>query len=173
MRAAAVSLCAIPSTEAKRCGETHNPLEPQVTPARNAAGFLLQATAAVACASMLTCADTLPLNQPPPGRRHVDAKGCKGGVSSSGWLSKADLAFHVQWKFLHLWSPCNLSHCSINIHNLTDSYDLTHAEEEKHGEEKRKRGGWERVAMALGRPFTKQSSAVCRLHLKVQLEIGY
>ncbi|GAB4816080.1 hypothetical protein N2152v2_003126 [Parachlorella kessleri] len=40
-------------------------------------------------------------------------------------------------------------------------------EEEKHKEEKQKRGGWQRVAMAAGRPFTKQSSSACQLRLQV------
>lgn len=40
------------------------------------------------------------------------------------------------------------------------------AEEETHQEEKRRQAGWRRAAVALGRPFAKQSAKPCRLHLQ-------
>lgn len=53
----------------------------------------------------------------------------------------------------------------LSLHVLATR--LAAAEEETHEEEQTKRGGWERAAMALGRPVTKQSCASCRLHLQV------
>lgn len=46
-------------------------------------------------------------------------------------------------------------------------FPLWAAAEQKHEEEKRKLGAADRVALALGRPFTNKSSTVCKLHLQV------
>lgn len=98
---------------------------------------------------------------------HVPAaEGCKGRASSSGevlskgcsCLPHSEELLKIPQIYESIYSK--LIHSCI-LHMCT--------EEEKHEEEKQKRGGWERVAMALGRPFTKQSSAVCLLHLQVML----
>jgi hypothetical protein len=47
------------------------------------------------------------------------------------------------------------------------------AEEEKHEEEKSNLSRGERIAMALGRPFTKKDPTVCELHLVVRLQAIY
>jgi hypothetical protein len=62
----------------------------------------------------------------------------------------SDIALYTQRLLLYLWP----------------------AEEMKHEEEKHKRRGWARVAMALGRPFTKESSSTCRLRLQVWPPLG-